>query len=155
MVRLVFALYPSRTTICTSVSRPPLEFPLAPPSGIVHHLWVPCAQPRTLHGRWVGDAPRGGLPANRLPCVEFSNSLARMSTPWSVFQDGSNGSPLADALGARVPTGGTPMARAASSTALAICGGRATQPATVRVPSRATDRLRPPSASLAAISRTV
>ncbi|KAL0745545.1 hypothetical protein Bca101_101948 [Brassica carinata] len=65
---------------------PPPEFPLASPrSGIVHHLSGPDrhAHTRTLlrRSRSVGSAP----------------------TPWSVFQDGSNGSPQADALSTQMP----------------------------------------------------
>ncbi|KAL2250088.1 UNVERIFIED_CONTAM: Protein TAR1, partial [Sesamum indicum] len=60
---------------------PPPEFPLASPrSGIVHHLSGPDRRSRS-----VGVAPLGGDRAGQLPYA--------LRTPWSVFQDGSNGEP--------------------------------------------------------------
>ncbi|CAN6974008.1 unnamed protein product [Brassica rapa subsp. trilocularis] len=79
---------------------PPPEFPLASPrSGIVRHLSGPDrhAHTRTLlrRSRSVGCAPVGD-PANQLPCALPVYSPAdshTCQTPWSVFQDGSNGEP--------------------------------------------------------------
>ncbi|CAN7093005.1 unnamed protein product [Brassica rapa subsp. narinosa] len=79
---------------------PPPEFPLASPrSGIVHHLSGPDrhAHTRTLlrRSRSVGCAPVRD-PANQLPCalrVYSPVDLHTCQTPWSVFQDGSNGEP--------------------------------------------------------------
>ncbi|CAN6973658.1 unnamed protein product [Brassica rapa subsp. trilocularis] len=79
---------------------PPPEFPLAlPRSGIVHHLSGPDrhAHTRTLlrRSRSVGCAPVRD-PANQLPCAlrVYSPVDSHTSqTPWSVFQDGSNGEP--------------------------------------------------------------
>ncbi|CAN6973924.1 unnamed protein product [Brassica rapa subsp. trilocularis] len=79
---------------------PPPEFPLASPrSGIVHHLSGPDrhAHTRTLlrRSRSAGCAPVGD-PANQLPCALRVYSPAdshTCQTPWSVFQDGSNGEP--------------------------------------------------------------
>ncbi|CAN6974156.1 unnamed protein product [Brassica rapa subsp. trilocularis] len=79
---------------------PPLEFPLASPcSGIVHHLSGPDrdAHTRTLlrRSRLVGCAPVR-VPANQLPCtlrVYSPVDSHTCQTPWSVFQDGSNGEP--------------------------------------------------------------
>ncbi|CAN7092776.1 unnamed protein product, partial [Brassica rapa subsp. narinosa] len=98
---------------------PPPEFPLAlPRSGIVHHLSGPDrhAHPRTLlrRSRSVGCAPVRD-PANQLPCalrVYSPVDSHTCQTPWSVFQDGSNGEPTgrrpehADAE-ARPPRGAT------------------------------------------------
>ncbi|KAJ0969762.1 hypothetical protein J5N97_022639 [Dioscorea zingiberensis] len=80
---------------------PPPEFPLASPrSGIVHHLSGPDrhAPTRTLHRRSgsVGGAPPGGDPALQLPCafrVSAPVGSHACQTPWSVFQDGSDGEP--------------------------------------------------------------
>ncbi|CAN7022635.1 unnamed protein product [Brassica rapa subsp. trilocularis] len=79
---------------------PPPEFPLAlPRSGIVHHLSGPDrhAHTRTLlrRSRSVGCAPVRD-PANQLPCALRVSSPVdshTCQTPWSVFQDGSNGEP--------------------------------------------------------------
>ncbi|CAN6967579.1 unnamed protein product [Brassica rapa subsp. trilocularis] len=79
---------------------PPPEFPLASPrSGIVHHLSGPDrhAHTRTLlrKPRSVGCAPVRD-PANQLPCalrVYSPVDSHTCQTPWSVFQDGSNGEP--------------------------------------------------------------
>ncbi|CAN7092661.1 unnamed protein product [Brassica rapa subsp. narinosa] len=79
---------------------PPPEFPLASPrSGIVHHLSGPDrhAHTRTLlrRSRSVGCAPVRD-PANHLPCalrVYSPVDSHTCQTPWSVFQDGSNGEP--------------------------------------------------------------
>ncbi|CAN7092901.1 unnamed protein product [Brassica rapa subsp. narinosa] len=79
---------------------PPPEFPLASPrSGIVHHLSGPDrhAHTRTLlrRSRSVGCAPVRD-PANQLPCAVRVYSPVdshTCQTPWSVFQDGSNGEP--------------------------------------------------------------
>ncbi|CAN7099924.1 unnamed protein product [Brassica rapa subsp. narinosa] len=79
---------------------PPPEFPLASPrSGIVHHLSGPDrhAHTRTLlrRTRSVGCAPVRD-PANQLPCalrVYSPIDSHTCQTPWSVFQDGSNGEP--------------------------------------------------------------
>ncbi|CAN6989766.1 unnamed protein product [Brassica rapa subsp. trilocularis] len=79
---------------------PPPEFPLAlPRSGIVHHLSGPDrhAHTRTLlrKSRSVGCAPVRD-PANQLPCalrVYSPVDSHTCQTPWSVFQDGSNGEP--------------------------------------------------------------
>ncbi|CAN7088365.1 unnamed protein product [Brassica rapa subsp. narinosa] len=79
---------------------PPPEFPLASPrSGIVHHLSGPDrhAHTRTLlrSSRSVGCAPVRD-PANQLPCalrVYSPVDSHTCQTPWSVFQDGSNGEP--------------------------------------------------------------
>ncbi|CAN7022514.1 unnamed protein product [Brassica rapa subsp. trilocularis] len=79
---------------------PPPEFPLASPrSGIVHHLSGPDrhAHTRTLlrRSRSVGCAPVRD-PANQLPCalrVYSPIDSHTCQTPWSVFQDGSNGEP--------------------------------------------------------------
>ncbi|CAN7088109.1 unnamed protein product [Brassica rapa subsp. narinosa] len=79
---------------------PPPEFPLASPrSGIVHHLSGPerHAHTRTLlrRSRSVGCAPVRD-PANQLPCalrVYSPVDSHTCQTPWSVFQDGSNGEP--------------------------------------------------------------
>ncbi|CAN6989953.1 unnamed protein product [Brassica rapa subsp. trilocularis] len=79
---------------------PPPEFPLASPrSGIVHHLSGPDrhAHTRTLlrRSRSVGCAPVRD-PANQLPCALWVYSPVdshTCQTPWSVFQDGSNGEP--------------------------------------------------------------
>ncbi|WZY99410.1 hypothetical protein YC2023_071739 [Brassica napus] len=76
------------------------EFPLASPrSGIVHHLSSPDkhAHTRTLlrRSRSVGCAPVRD-PANQLPCPLWVYSPVdshTCQTPWSVFQDGSNGDP--------------------------------------------------------------
>ncbi|CAN7088345.1 unnamed protein product, partial [Brassica rapa subsp. narinosa] len=85
-----------------SISLSPLypEFPLASPrSGIVHHLSGPDrhAHTRTLlrRSRSVGCAPVRD-PANQLPCALWVYSPVdshTCQTPWSVFQDGSNGEP--------------------------------------------------------------
>ncbi|CAN7022682.1 unnamed protein product [Brassica rapa subsp. trilocularis] len=80
--------------------RPPPEFPLASPrSGIVHRLSGPDrhAHTRTLlrRSRSVGSAPVRD-PANQLPCalrVYSPVDSHTCQTPWSVFQDGSNGEP--------------------------------------------------------------
>ncbi|CAN7092545.1 unnamed protein product [Brassica rapa subsp. narinosa] len=79
---------------------PPPEFPLASPrSSIVHHLSGPDrhAHTRTLlrRSRSVGCAPVRD-PANQLPCtlrVYSPVDSHTCQTPWSVFQDGSNGEP--------------------------------------------------------------
>ncbi|WZY70730.1 hypothetical protein YC2023_002970 [Brassica napus] len=79
---------------------PPPEFPVASPrSGIVHHLSGPDrhAHTRTLlrRSRSVGCAPVRD-PANQLPCalrVYSPVDSHTCQTPWSVFQDGSNGEP--------------------------------------------------------------
>ncbi|CAF2086595.1 unnamed protein product [Brassica napus] len=80
--------------------RPPPQFPLASPrSGIIHHLSGPDrhAHTRTLlrRSRLVGCAPVRN-PANQLPCalrVYSPVDSHTCQTPWSVFQDGSNGEP--------------------------------------------------------------
>ncbi|CAN7092448.1 unnamed protein product [Brassica rapa subsp. narinosa] len=80
---------------------PPPDFPLALlRSGIVHHLSGPDrhAHTRTLlrRSRSVGCAPVRD-PANQLPCTLRVNSPVdslTCQTPWSVFQDGSNGEPI-------------------------------------------------------------
>ncbi|WZY88413.1 hypothetical protein YC2023_045148 [Brassica napus] len=79
---------------------PPPEFPLdSPRSGIVHHLSGPemHAHTRTLLRRSmsVGCAPVRD-PANQLHCalrVYSPVDSHTCQTPWSVFQDGSNGEP--------------------------------------------------------------
>ncbi|CAN6974152.1 unnamed protein product, partial [Brassica rapa subsp. trilocularis] len=79
---------------------PPPEFPLAlPHSGIVHHLSGPDrhAHTQTLLRRSssVGCAPVRD-PANQIPCALSVYSPVdshTCQTPWSVFQDGSNGEP--------------------------------------------------------------
>ncbi|KAL0642130.1 hypothetical protein Bca4012_103298 [Brassica carinata] len=79
---------------------PPPEFPLASPrSGIVHHLSGPDrhAHTRTLlrRSRSVGSAPVRD-PTNQLPYalrVYSPVDSHTCQTPWSVFQDGSNGEP--------------------------------------------------------------
>ncbi|WZZ15442.1 hypothetical protein YC2023_108531 [Brassica napus] len=79
----------------------PPEFPLAlPRSSIVHHLSGPArhAHTRTLlrRSRSVGCAPVRD-PANHLPCalrVYSPDDSHTCQTPWSVFQDGSNGEPI-------------------------------------------------------------
>ncbi|CAN6989851.1 unnamed protein product [Brassica rapa subsp. trilocularis] len=89
---------------------PPPEFPLASPrSGIVHHLSGPdrYAHTRTLlrRSRSVSCAPVRD-PANQLPCalrVYSPVDSHTCLTPWSVFQDGSNGEPTADALSTQMP----------------------------------------------------
>ncbi|CAN6974184.1 unnamed protein product [Brassica rapa subsp. trilocularis] len=85
---------------CQNRCGPPPEFPLASPrSGIVHHLSGPDkhAHTRTLlrRSRSVGCAPVRD-PANHLPCalrVYSPVDWHTCQTPWSVFQDGSNGEP--------------------------------------------------------------
>ncbi|KAL2248745.1 UNVERIFIED_CONTAM: hypothetical protein Sindi_2348200 [Sesamum indicum] len=68
---------------------PPPEFPLASPrSGIVHHLSEDQGR-SALH-------PSGGIaPVSFLTPYGFARPLTRHTcqTPWSVFQDGSNGEP--------------------------------------------------------------
>ncbi|KAL2237609.1 UNVERIFIED_CONTAM: Protein TAR1 [Sesamum indicum] len=84
-------LYPSQTNdLHVSIAGgPPPEFPLASPrSGIVHHL--------SGRSRSVGVAPLGGDRAGQLPyalrvCSPVDSHTCQ--TPWSVFQDGSNGEP--------------------------------------------------------------
>ncbi|PHT25659.1 Protein TAR1 [Capsicum baccatum] len=79
---------------------PPPEFPLASPrSGIVHHLSGPdmYAHTRTLlrRSRSVGGAPLGGSHQSaslRLRVYSPVDSHT-CQTPWSMFQDGSNGEP--------------------------------------------------------------
>ncbi|KAL0752670.1 hypothetical protein Bca101_090337 [Brassica carinata] len=78
---------------------PPPEFPRPPRSGIVHHLSGPDrhAHTRTLlrRSRSVGCAPVRD-PANQLPYalrVYSPVDSHTCQTPWSVFQDGSNGEP--------------------------------------------------------------
>uniref|UniRef100_A0A6N2KVR7 Senescence-associated protein n=1 Tax=Salix viminalis TaxID=40686 RepID=A0A6N2KVR7_SALVM len=79
---------------------PPPEFPLASPrSGIVHHLSGPDrhALTRTLlrRSRSVGGATSRD-PASQLPCalrVYSPVDSHTCQTPWSVFQDGTNGEP--------------------------------------------------------------
>ncbi|CAN7077073.1 unnamed protein product [Brassica oleracea var. botrytis] len=79
---------------------PPPEFPLASPrSGIVHLLSGPDrhAHTRTLlrRSRSVGCVPVRD-PANQLPYALLVYSPVdshTCQTPWSVFQDGSNGEP--------------------------------------------------------------
>ncbi|KAL0660654.1 hypothetical protein Bca4012_097491 [Brassica carinata] len=79
---------------------PPPEFPMAlPRSGIVHHLSGPDrhAHTRTLlrRSRSVGCAPMKD-PANQLPYalrVYSPVDSHTCQTPWSVFQEGSNGEP--------------------------------------------------------------
>ncbi|CAN6973382.1 unnamed protein product [Brassica rapa subsp. trilocularis] len=91
-------------------SGPPPEFPLASPrSGIVNHLSGPDrhAHTRTLlrRSRSVGCAPVRD-PANQLPCalrVYSPVDSHTCQTPWSVFQDGSNGELQADALSTQIP----------------------------------------------------
>ncbi|CAN6989897.1 unnamed protein product [Brassica rapa subsp. trilocularis] len=75
---------------------PPPEFPLASPrSGLVHHLSGPDRHDHTRtilrRSRSVGCAPVRD-PANQLPCA-LRVYLHTCQTPWSVFQDGSNGEP--------------------------------------------------------------
>ncbi|CAN6972888.1 unnamed protein product [Brassica rapa subsp. trilocularis] len=80
--------------------RPPPEFPQASPhSGIVHHLSGPDrhAHTRTLLRRssLVGCALVRD-PANQIHCtlrVYSPIDSHTCQTPWSVFQDGSNGEP--------------------------------------------------------------
>ncbi|KAL2223876.1 UNVERIFIED_CONTAM: putative uncharacterized protein ART3 [Sesamum indicum] len=87
-------LYPSQTNDFARQYRcgPPPEFPLASPrSGIVHHLSGPDRRSRS-----VGVAPLGGDRAGQLPyalrvCSPVDSHTCQ--TPWSVFQDGSNGEP--------------------------------------------------------------
>ncbi|CAN7100410.1 unnamed protein product, partial [Brassica rapa subsp. narinosa] len=79
---------------------PPPEFPLASPrSGRVHHPSGPDRQAhtRTLlrRSRSVGCGPVRD-PANQLPCalrVYSPVNSHTCQTPWSMFQDGSNGEP--------------------------------------------------------------
>ncbi|KAG6466668.1 hypothetical protein ZIOFF_075524 [Zingiber officinale] len=140
MVRLVFRPYTQvRRTICTSVSlrastRVSSSFASLRHSSPSFGSRQACSSTNPSQKIWVGRrcAPRGeGLPPiSFLAPSEFSNSPTRTHVRLlgPCFKTGRMGSPLADALGARVPTGGTPMARAASSTALAICRGRAVRP---------------------------
>uniref|UniRef100_A0A6N2KK79 Senescence-associated protein n=1 Tax=Salix viminalis TaxID=40686 RepID=A0A6N2KK79_SALVM len=101
-------LYQVRRTICTSVSlRASPEFPLASPrSGIVHHLSGPDrhALTRTLlrRSRSVGGATlEGSRQSASLRLTGYSPVDSHTcQTPWSVFQDGTNGSPQADARSA-------------------------------------------------------
>ncbi|PHT24412.1 hypothetical protein CQW23_35846 [Capsicum baccatum] len=79
---------------------PPPELPLASPrSGIVHQLSGPdrYAHTRTLlrRSRSGGGAPLGGIPPIRfLEPYRFSPIDSHTcQTPWSVFQNGSNGEP--------------------------------------------------------------
>ncbi|KAL0745415.1 hypothetical protein Bca101_102098 [Brassica carinata] len=89
---------------------PPPEFPLASPrSGIVHHLSGPDrhAHTRTLlrRSRSVGSAPVMD-PTNQLHYalrVYSPLDTHTCQTPWAVDQDGSNGSPQADALSTQMP----------------------------------------------------
>ncbi|KAL0759469.1 hypothetical protein Bca101_075619 [Brassica carinata] len=101
MVRLVFRPYTQvRRTICTSVSlRASTRVSSAARSGIVHHLSGPDrhVHTRTLlrRSRSVGCAPVRD-PANQLPYalrVYSPVDSHTCQTPWSVFQDGSNGEP--------------------------------------------------------------
>ncbi|CAN7093037.1 unnamed protein product [Brassica rapa subsp. narinosa] len=86
--------------VCQYHCGPPPEFPPAlPRSCIVHHLSGPDrhAHTRTLlrRSRSVGCAPVRD-PANQLPCALRVYSPVEShtcQTPWSVFQDGSNGEP--------------------------------------------------------------
>ena len=140
MVRLVFRPYTQvRRTICTSVSlrastRVSSSFASLRHSSPSFGSRQACSSTNPSQKIWVGRrcAPRGeGLPPiSFLAPSEFPNSPTRTHVRLlgPCFKTGRMGSPLADALGARVPTGGTPMARAASSTALAICRGRAMRP---------------------------
>ncbi|CAN6974074.1 unnamed protein product, partial [Brassica rapa subsp. trilocularis] len=78
----------------------PPEFPLASPrSGIAHHL---LGLDRHSHTRTLLRRSRSVVcapvrdPANQLPCslrVYSPVDLHTCQTPWSVFQDGSNGEP--------------------------------------------------------------
>ncbi|CAN6973958.1 unnamed protein product [Brassica rapa subsp. trilocularis] len=78
----------------------PPEFPLASPrSGIAHHL---SGLDRHSHTRTLLRRSRSVVcapvrdPANQLPCslrVYSPVDLHTCQTPWSVFQDGSNGEP--------------------------------------------------------------
>ncbi|CAL9143173.1 unnamed protein product, partial [Musa hybrid cultivar] len=105
---------------------PPPEFPLASPrSGIVHHLSGPDmhAPTRTLHrrsGSAGGATPREGsrpLASLCLPGFPHPSTRTHVRTPWSVFQDGSDGEPTGRCLGRTCAPRGTPMARVMSSTA--------------------------------------
>ncbi|KAJ3668719.1 hypothetical protein LUZ60_017890 [Juncus effusus] len=176
MVRLVFRPYTQvRRTICTSVSlRAPPEFPLASPrSGIVHHLSGPDrhAPTRTLHRR--SGSASGDYPARQLPCASRVSAPVdshACQTPWSVFQDGSDGEPTGRCI--RVPCrrgtpkgargfcgridGGHPRqaqgfgrrhGRQRSATRDKRHGGPQVRP----IPSPSGSHRRPPSASLPAI----
>ncbi|CAN7100015.1 unnamed protein product, partial [Brassica rapa subsp. narinosa] len=110
-------LLPRRPGIGRALQRHPFSG-LVDSAGIVHHLSGPDrhAHTRTLlrRSRSVGCAPVRD-PANQLPCalrVYSPVDSHTCQTPWSVFQDGSNGEPTgrrpehADAE-ARPPRGAT------------------------------------------------
>ncbi|KAL0744952.1 hypothetical protein Bca101_100897 [Brassica carinata] len=88
-----------RRTICTPVSPwPPPEFLWLRPPGIVHHLSVPTGMLTLNPSRKikVGRLCTREDPANQLPYALRVYSPAdshTCQTPWSVFQDGSNGEP--------------------------------------------------------------
>ncbi|KAL2225353.1 UNVERIFIED_CONTAM: Protein TAR1 [Sesamum indicum] len=68
---------------------PPPEFPLASPrSGIVHHLSGP---DRYAHSNPSQKIKAGQLPYALRVCSPVDSHTCQ--TPWSVFQDGSNGEP--------------------------------------------------------------
>ena len=100
--------------------------------------------------------PLEGVPASQLPCA--SRVFAPVDshacqTPWSVFQDGSDGEPAGRCLGALAPPGGgAPWRRAPLPRPRRRRSPRRdrppglrppARPATVRAPSRAADRLAP------------
>ncbi|CAN6973668.1 unnamed protein product [Brassica rapa subsp. trilocularis] len=91
-------LLPRRPGIGRALQRHPFSG-LVDSAGIVHHLSGPDrhAHTRTLlrRSRSVGCAPVRD-PANQLPCalrVYSPVDSHTCQTPWSVFQDGSNGEP--------------------------------------------------------------
>ncbi|KAI5384022.1 hypothetical protein KIW84_071134 [Lathyrus oleraceus] len=136
---------------------PPPEFPLASPrSGIVHHLSGPdrYALTRTLHkdqGRSRCNPQED--PTNQLPCalrVYSPVDSHTCQTPWSVFQDGSNGEPTGRRQERKCRS--TPNQRALPSTIVMMTSPRAfqqprlgppSQSASVNVSSRLADRHKP------------
>ncbi|KAL0641444.1 LOW QUALITY PROTEIN: hypothetical protein Bca4012_103232 [Brassica carinata] len=98
MVRLVFRPIPKSDERFARQYRcgPPPEFLWLRPPGIVHHLSVPTGM-LTLEpfSEDQGRAPVRD-PTNQLPYALRVYSPAdshTCQTPWSVFQDGSNGEP--------------------------------------------------------------
>lgn len=184
MVRLVFRPYTQvRRTICTSVSlrastRVSSGFASLRHSSPSFGSRQVCSHSNPSQKIKVGRrcTPRGD-PTNQLPYalrVYSPVDSHTCQTPWSVFQDGSDGEPTGRCLGRACAPRGTPMARVMSSTASTVSprtndpsGLRPSmQPASIRTPSRAADRLtavphptevhrRPPSASLPTISSTL
>ncbi|KAI5381394.1 hypothetical protein KIW84_UN0769 [Lathyrus oleraceus] len=92
--------YPGTPTARQYRCGPPPEFPLASPrSGIVHHLSGPdrYALTRTFtkdQGRSAVQPTRGSHQSASLRLTGYSPVDSHTcQTPWSVFQDGSNGEP--------------------------------------------------------------